>query len=87
MARWHEQLALVHACDYRGPQAQCGCNETHVCWLGAGGKGRVPDGAGYGEATLRECLECVGAVPNRDETQQSQGPNAESLVPHRSLSN
>lgn len=52
---YQERLALVYECDYRGPQAGCGCNATHVCW-----RGKTRDG----RASLAECLQCVaGDLP------------------------
>lgn len=49
---------LAFACDYRGPQAQCGCTQTNVCWKGEAGKGRR-NAEGTWDATLQECFECV----------------------------
>jgi hypothetical protein len=47
-----ERLALVHACDYRGPKGgDCGCHDLRTCF------------AGRGPVSLADCLGCVQSPP------------------------
>jgi len=53
-----ERLALVRACDYRGPQTQSGCNCLNICYAGRGK--RAGGGPGH-EVSRRDCVECVSS--------------------------
>lgn len=59
LATYQSRRFLVTSCDYRGPQSQCGCTATHVCFRG---EGRDRAGNPAPDVTINDCLRCVTEV-------------------------